>query len=247
MVVGGAAAPRSLIEGFRSATASPVSTRWGMTEMAPMGTTAQLPPDLLRGLGRRADTRTARSRAARCPWSRSAPAATTAMVPWDGATMGELEVRGPWIARAYYDAHGRGDRWTDDGWFKTGDVVTIDARGCIEIQDRSKDLDQVRRRVDQLGRARERADGPPGRRRGGGDRGAGRAMERAPARCGRASRRASRRPPRSCATHLAPQLRQVPAAGRFEFVDAIPRTAVGKFKKTALREQFAQVQAPASG
>jgi len=54
--------------------------------------------------------------------------------------MGELEVRGPWVARAYYDSPESADRFTDDGWFRTGDIVTIDARGCITIQDRAKDL-----------------------------------------------------------------------------------------------------------
>ena len=54
--------------------------------------------------------------------------------------MGELEVRGPWIASSYYDAPEADDRWTDDGWFKTGDIVTIEPNGYVEIQDRSKDL-----------------------------------------------------------------------------------------------------------
>ena len=54
--------------------------------------------------------------------------------------MGELEVRGVWVASAYYDAPEAADRWTDDGWFKTGDIVTIEPNGYIEIQDRSKDL-----------------------------------------------------------------------------------------------------------
>src|SRR5262249_57170717 len=61
------------------------------------------------------------------------------VVPWDGMTMGELEVQGPWIAAAYYKDD-QPDRFTSDGWFKTGDIVTIDERGTIEIQDRSKDL-----------------------------------------------------------------------------------------------------------
>jgi fatty-acyl-CoA synthase len=54
--------------------------------------------------------------------------------------MGELEVRGPWVARAYYNSPESADRFTDDGWFRTGDIASIDERGCITIQDRSKDL-----------------------------------------------------------------------------------------------------------
>ena len=62
------------------------------------------------------------------------------LVPWDGETMGELEVRGPSIASAYYEADEGADRWTDDGWFRTGDVVTIHPDGFVEMQDRAKDL-----------------------------------------------------------------------------------------------------------
>jgi fatty-acyl-CoA synthase len=54
--------------------------------------------------------------------------------------MGELEVRGPWVAGAYYPGGEAPDRWTDDGWFRTGDIVTIGPPGCLAIQDRAKDL-----------------------------------------------------------------------------------------------------------
>jgi len=60
--------------------------------------------------------------------------------PWDGTTMGELEVRGPWVAKQYYNVEGPDDRFTEDGWFRTGDIVTIDPSGCIELTDRAKDL-----------------------------------------------------------------------------------------------------------
>lgn len=139
MVVGGAAAPRSLIEGLQERHGLSVLHAWGMTEMAPMGTTAQLPPDLL-------DASDDEQNAYRAKQGRPVPLVEIrargedGMVPWDGQTMGELEVRGPWISSSYYDAPEGADRWTEDGWFKTGDVVTIDDRGCIEIQDRSKDL-----------------------------------------------------------------------------------------------------------
>jgi fatty-acyl-CoA synthase len=60
--------------------------------------------------------------------------------PWDGETMGELQVRGPWIADAYYNPEEPIYSWTDDGWFRTGDVVTIDSEGYVKITDRTKDL-----------------------------------------------------------------------------------------------------------
>jgi len=62
-----------------------------------------------------------------------------APLPWDGTSMGELEVRGPWVAASYYNDEGA-DRFTRDGWFKTGDVVTIDPEGYVRICDRSKDV-----------------------------------------------------------------------------------------------------------
>jgi fatty-acyl-CoA synthase len=61
-------------------------------------------------------------------------------VPSDGQTMGELQVRGPWITAAYYDLPESGDSFTEDGWFRTGDVATIDEEGYVKITDRTKDL-----------------------------------------------------------------------------------------------------------
>jgi fatty-acyl-CoA synthase len=60
--------------------------------------------------------------------------------PRDGRTPGELEIRGPWIASSYYNAPEEAERWTADGWFRTGDVACIDADGYVKIVDRSKDL-----------------------------------------------------------------------------------------------------------
>src|SRR5260221_13828554 len=60
--------------------------------------------------------------------------------PWDGITPGELEVRGPWVASHYYESPDQAHRWTDDGWFKTGDVANVDEDGIVKIVDRAKDL-----------------------------------------------------------------------------------------------------------
>ena len=92
------------------------------------------------------------------------------LVPWDGETLGELEVRGPTVAERYYDAHAAERCLTADGWFRTGDIVTIDPRRLRRAPRPRQGSDQVGRRVDQLRRARECADGPPGGCRGGGRR-----------------------------------------------------------------------------
>jgi fatty-acyl-CoA synthase len=61
-------------------------------------------------------------------------------IPWDGETMGELQVSGPWVSKSYYNAPEGDEKFTEDGWFSTGDVVTIDPDGYVEIRDRDKDL-----------------------------------------------------------------------------------------------------------
>jgi fatty-acyl-CoA synthase len=61
-------------------------------------------------------------------------------VPHDGKTMGEVQLRGPWVAGSYYNLPDERTKWTDDGWFRTGDVGTLDAEGYLTIADRAKDL-----------------------------------------------------------------------------------------------------------
>ena len=92
------------------------------------------------GVDRTTSTRGAPRKDGQRRWWRSAREATPGLVAWDGATMGELEVRGPWVAAAYYPGDVAVDRWTEDGWFRTGDIVTIAPTGCVTIQDRAKDL-----------------------------------------------------------------------------------------------------------
>jgi len=60
-------------------------------------------------------------------------------IPWDGKAFGELQVRGPWIISSYYNDERSADSF-QDGWFRTGDVVTIDPEGFIQIVDRAKDV-----------------------------------------------------------------------------------------------------------
>jgi fatty-acyl-CoA synthase len=60
--------------------------------------------------------------------------------PWDGACVGEIQLRGPWIASSYHDLPAAEDKWTRDGWFRTGDVASVDPHGFVKIVDRTKDL-----------------------------------------------------------------------------------------------------------
>jgi fatty-acyl-CoA synthase len=60
-------------------------------------------------------------------------------VPWDGKSVGEIQVRGPWVTSSYY-RRADPDRFTSDGWLKTGDVANVDSEGYIQIVDRTKDL-----------------------------------------------------------------------------------------------------------
>ena len=157
--------------------------------------------------------------------------------------MGELEVRGPWVAAGVL-RHARAGRPLD------GRRLVQDRRHRLAAPARVhphpgplEGRDQVRRRVDLVGRARERADGPPGDRRGGRDRGAGREVGRAAAGGRACCARARRRPPTSCASSWPAKFAKWWVPDCFEFVDEIPKTAVGKFRKTALREMFSERRA----
>ncbi len=139
MVVGGSAAPEAMIRAFEERHGLHVLQAWGMTETSPLGTTAYLSPELLQ---KDANTQYAyRAKQGRpVPMVEVRARNEQGIVDWDGTSMGELEVRGPWVVSSYYLTEGADDRFTSDGWFRTGDIVTIDRDGYVTIQDRSKDL-----------------------------------------------------------------------------------------------------------
>jgi len=138
MVIGGSAAPPAMIQGFAERHGLEVTHAWGMTETNPLGSLARVKPHLLGDPKRELAFRSSQGFAV--PFVEARHVADDGKVlPWDGATMGELEVRGPWVASSYFGDEGK-DRFTADGWFKTGDVVTLDSEGYIRITDRSKDV-----------------------------------------------------------------------------------------------------------
>jgi fatty-acyl-CoA synthase len=140
LLVGGAAIPEATIRAFQERHGLKVVHAWGMTETSPLGSASHLPSEL-------AEASPDVQYAWRARQGRPAPLVeirargeTGTLAPWDDQTMGELEIRGPWVAGGYYPGNEAPDRWTEDGWFKTGDIVTIEPSGCISIQDRAKDL-----------------------------------------------------------------------------------------------------------
>ncbi|CAM3608463.1 long-chain fatty acid--CoA ligase [Hydrogenibacillus schlegelii] len=139
LLVGGAAAPAGMIRGFQERHGLTVVHAWGMTETTPLGTIAFLSPETA-ALPEDARYRLRAKQGRPVPLVEIRARGPEGFVPWNGEAMGELEVRGPWIAAAYHNAPEAADRWTDDGWFRTGDIVTIDPHGYVEIKDRDKDL-----------------------------------------------------------------------------------------------------------
>jgi len=134
MVIGGSAAPPSLIAGFDKHGLE-VMHAWGMTETNPLGTMARVKPHL------KNDSITIRAtQGYAVPFVETRHTDDDGRVlPWDAKSVGELEVRGPWVASSYFGDEDP-DRFTKDGWFKTGDVVTICPNGYVRITDRTKDV-----------------------------------------------------------------------------------------------------------
>jgi fatty-acyl-CoA synthase len=140
LVVGGAAMPRALIEAFEKELKVNVLHAWGMTETSPLGTVSIL-------------KRRHRKLPENERWDVKAkqgypvPGVELRLVsdsgdelPWDGVTMGELQIRGPWVSKEYFKLGASAEHFTRDGWFRTGDVSTIDEDGFMQITDRTKDL-----------------------------------------------------------------------------------------------------------
>src|SRR5579862_1524779 len=138
LIVGGSAAPQSMLRGFDRHGLTVVHA-WGMTEMSPLGSICRLSLELDDAAEQERYDYRARQGIASPFVEIRARGEDGELIPWDDRAMGELEVRGPWVARAYHRGRGA-DRFTDDGWFATGDVVRIDSGGNLRICDRSKDL-----------------------------------------------------------------------------------------------------------
>jgi fatty-acyl-CoA synthase len=242
IVCGGTAPPVRLIRALDKHGLH-IMHLWGMTETTPIATVARLKSHM-RGWDEDAQYEVRSKQGWAIPFVElrvmrpGSIEGKQTEAPHDGETPGELEVRGPWVAGSYYNAPDQGHRWTADGWFKTGDVATMDEEGFIKIVDRAKDL------VKSGGEWISSVDlentlmGHP-------------AVKEA-AVVGVPHPRWQERPiaavvlkdgvsatPEELRAFLAKSFAKWQLPDAFVFLPEIPRTSVGKFKKTALREQFA--------
>lgn len=235
MVCGGAAAPESMIRAFDKFGLR-VIHGWGMTETSPLGVINFIKREL-------GDLNADETYAVRAkqgvppPFVELRTMAEDGVAPWDGRSMGELQIRGPWVAGGYHELPAEADKWTDDGWFRTGDIAIIDAHGYMKIADRAKDL------VKSGGEWISSVDlenalvGHPA------------VLEAAviavshPKWDERPLAVVVLKPGRDVTadelrTHLAPSFAKFWLPDEVVFVDAIPKTSTGKMLKATLREQY---------
>jgi fatty-acyl-CoA synthase len=135
VMCGGSAVPRGLIDGFRTTFGLPIVQGWGMTETSPVCAMGHPPKDM-QGLSE-TDWRVRTGRI--MPGVELRITADDGSVqPWDGESLGEIEVRGSWITSSYYLVDD--PEKFHDGWLRTGDVAAVFPNGYVMISDRAKDV-----------------------------------------------------------------------------------------------------------
>ena len=237
IVVGGAAPPERLIRAFDDRGVEVVHG-WGMTETAPVGAVSHLKPELRgAGYGTRLDKRL--KQGLLLPGLEFRVVGDDGdEVPHDGESMGELLVRGPWVTTSYYGRDAADDEAFEGSWLRTGDVVTVDGDGYVELVDRAADVinsggewissQAVENAIMDDERVREAAVvGVPHERWG--ERPVAYVVADADDR-GALIDAATERVRGAYPDWWVPD--------RVEFVDAVPKTATGKFDKVDLRARF---------
>ena len=243
LIVGGAAMPQAVIEAFEKRHGLQVVHAWGMTETSPLGSICRLKSH------QTALPEAERFKVRAKQGTPSVGVEIRAMgedgreVAWDGQGLGELQVRGPWVAAGYYRDE-RGALSFEDGWFRTGDIVNIDPEGFIQIADRSKDLIKsggewissvdLENQLMAHPKVQEAAviavPHPKWQER---------PLACVVSRVGQAVTK------EELLDHLRPHVARWALPDDVVFVDAIPKTSVGKFDKKVLRARFADHVLPA--
>jgi fatty-acyl-CoA synthase len=223
---GGSAVPESLIRGFHERFGIPLVQGWGMTETSPLAATSRLPGDT--------ELSDDEAFALRAAQGRVLPLIDFRI---DEESGGELQVRGPWIARDYYNDPSGPEKFTEDGWLRTGDVAELERGAYIKLVDRTKDLVksggewissvELENHVMAHPEVVEAAViAVPDERWG----------ER-PCACV-VVRAGSELDADGLRAHLEDRVVKWWLPERIEFIDEIPKTSVGKFDKKVLRSSF---------
>jgi fatty-acyl-CoA synthase len=236
VVCGGTAPPEALIRtldtyGFH------LTHLWGMTETTPVATTGGIRGHMLDW----SEEERYRTRAAQgwpCPFVEMRVRANDVIAPSDGETRGELEIRGPWVAGSYYNAPETTNRWTDDGWFKTGDMATLDADGYLRIVDRAKDMIKSGGEWISSVDLENALMGHPSVREAAVIAVPHPKWQERPLAVVVLKPGATAQPD-DLREYLAPRFAKWQLPDAFVFADEIPRTSVGKSMKGKLRQQFA--------
>ncbi|HEX3571826.1 MAG TPA: long-chain fatty acid--CoA ligase [Acidobacteriaceae bacterium] len=137
ILVAGSAAPDSMFRRFDKLGVRLIHA-WGMTETSPIAAVSRVNPGMAEWSPDAVYEKRGRQ-GAPLPFIDVRVVNDSGEAAWDGAADGELQVRGPWIAGAYHGGQ-QPEKWTADGWLKTGDVATIDSDGYLKLTDRLKDL-----------------------------------------------------------------------------------------------------------
>jgi fatty-acyl-CoA synthase len=244
MVIGGAAAPRSMIDTFEQDYGIEVLHGWGMTEMSPVGAVCSLNPTLARlPAPQRFQVKQKQGHAI---WGVEFKIVDEngRRLPHDGQAAGVLYVRGPWIASAYFrDEAATAEAIDAEGWFSTGDVATIDPDGYMHITDRAKDMIRSGGEWISSIALENAAVGHPGLAEAA-------AIAAAHPKWGERPLLIAVRRPGAEVDHngvidfLSDKMAKWWLPDDVVFVDELPHTATGKIQKSVLRERFADYRLP---
>ena len=239
MLVGGSAVPPALIEGFDEFKLV-ILTAWGLTETSPLASISRLKPEL----DSRSSEEKTRYRAKAglpIPLVELRVCNEDGIAPWDGESVGEIEVRGPWVTSSYYQRADAASSFSEDGWFRTGDVAALTPEGYISITDRAKDLIKSGGEwISSLELENELMSHPAVAEAAVIAVTHARWMER-PLACV-VKRPGASVTPAELRAHLKGKFVDWWLPDDYVFIEQIPRTSTGKFQKLTLRQQFADWQ-----
>jgi fatty-acyl-CoA synthase len=234
---GGAAVPKSLIEGFERKLGVEIWQGWGMTETGPLASLSRLSPELDDlPEDERFRVRAKQGKVVPGIRGRVVDVATGEEVPWDAKSMGEVQVKGNWVAAEYYRPDGPVEQFVD-GWLRTGDVAVIDEHGYMQLVDRTKDLVKSGGEWISTIELESALMGHPAVLEAAVIAVPDERWSERPLACVVLKEGASASK-EELLEHIAPQFPKWWLPDEIEFISEIPKTSVGKFDKKVLRATY---------